>query len=63
MDMVYNPQNTPFLFGARSAGATALGGLPMLIYQGAAAFEMWTGREAPIDTMFAAANVALLKMD
>ena len=63
MDMVYNPQNTPFLFGARSAGATALGGLPMLIYQGAAAFEMWTGREAPIEAMFAAANVALLKMD
>ena len=63
MDMVYNPQNTPFLVGARNAGATALGGMPMLIYQGAAAFEMWTGREAPIDAMFAAGNVALLKMD
>ena len=63
MDMVYNPQNTPFLSGARSAGATALGGLPMLIYQGAAAFEMWTGQTAPIDAMFAAGNVALLKMD
>lgn len=62
MDMIYNPQNTPFLSGARSAGATALGGMPMLIYQGAAAFEMWTGQEAPIDAMFAAGNVALLKM-
>ena len=63
MDMIYNPQNTPFLSAARSAGATALGGLPMLIYQGAAAFEMWTGRQAPLDAMFAAGNVALLKMD
>ena len=62
MDMVYNPQNTPFLSGARSAGATALGGMPMLIYQGAAAFEMWTGRQAPLDAMFAAGNVALLTM-
>ena len=62
LDMVYNPQNTPFLSSARSAGATALGGMPMLIYQGAAAFEMWTGREAPIEAMFAAGNVALLKI-
>ena len=60
MDMVYNPQNTPFLAGARNAGATALGGMPMLIYQGAAAFEMWTGQQAPLDAMFAAGNVALL---
>lgn len=60
MDMVYNPQQTPFIVGARNAGAMALGGLPMLIYQGAASFEMWTGREAPIEAMFAAANVALL---
>ena len=62
MDMVYNPQNTPFLAGARNAGATALGGMPMLIYQGAAAFEMWTGQQAPLDSMFAAGNVALLTM-
>ncbi len=62
VDMVYNPQNTVFLAAARSAGATALGGMPMLIYQGAAAFEMWTGKEAPIDAMFAAGNVALLSM-
>lgn len=62
LDMVYNPQNTPFLAGARNAGATALGGMPMLIYQGAAAFEMWTEQAAPIDAMFAAGNVALLKM-
>ena len=63
MDMVYNPQQTPFLAAARSAGATVLGGMPMLIYQGAASFEMWTGREAPVEAMFAAGNVALLNME
>ena len=63
MDMVYNPQHTPLLAAARSAGAQAVGGMPMLIYQGAAAFEMWTGKPAPIDAMFAAGNVALMRME
>jgi shikimate dehydrogenase len=36
-----------------------LGGLPMLIYQGAASFQLWTGREAPVDVMFEAAQEAL----
>lgn len=63
MDMVYNPQHTPLLAAARSAGAQAIGGMPMLIYQGAAAFEMWTGKPAPIDAMFAAGNVALMRME
>jgi shikimate dehydrogenase len=44
---------------ARSAGAGVLGGLPMLIYQGAAAFKLWTGRDAPLDVMFNAARGAL----
>lgn len=61
LDMVYNPQHTPLLAAARSAGARAVGGMPMLIYQGAAAFEMWTGRVAPVDAMFAAGNVALMQ--
>lgn len=63
MDMVYNPQHTPLLAAARSAGAQAIGGMPMLIYQGAAAFEMWTAKPAPIDAMFAAGNVALMRME
>ena len=61
LDMVYNPQHTPLLAAARSAGARAVGGMPMLIYQGAAAFEMWTGRIAPVEAMFAAGNVALMQ--
>ena len=39
---------------ARAAGARTLGGLPMLIYQGAAAFELWTGKIAPVEVMFLA---------
>ena len=58
-DMVYSPSETPLLREARAAGASTLGGLPMLIYQGAASFELWTGRDAPIEVMFRAAEKAL----
>ena len=58
-DLVYNPQETPLLRDARKAGARTLGGLPMLVYQGAEAFQLWTGREAPLDVMFEAARKAL----
>lgn len=58
-DLVYNPAQTPFLREAEAAGARTLGGLPMLVYQGAAAFEFWTGKEAPLDVMFEAAREAL----
>jgi shikimate dehydrogenase len=51
-DLVYNPWPTPLLQAARKAGANILGGLAMLVYQGAASFELWTGREAPFDIMF-----------
>jgi shikimate dehydrogenase len=58
-DIVYNPEDTPLLKAARHAGAKTLGGLPMLVYQGAAAFELWTGQQAPIEVMFKAARTAL----
>ncbi len=58
-DLVYNPRMTPLLRMAQEKGAQTLGGLGMLVYQGAAAFELWTQREAPIDIMFAAAEEAL----
>jgi shikimate dehydrogenase len=58
-DMVYTPPDTPLILEARRAGARTLGGLWMLIYQGAAAFELWTGREAPVDVMYAAGEKAL----
>ena len=58
-DMVYTPQQTPLMEAALQAGAKALGGLWMLVYQGAAAFEMWTAREAPVDLMYEAGLRAL----
>ena len=58
-DLVYNPSETPLLREAKAAGARTLGGLPMLVYQGAAAFQLWTGKEAPLEVMFEAARKAL----
>lgn len=55
-DLVYNPLSTPLLLVAQKAGANILGGLAMLVYQGAASFEMWTGKEAPLDIMFSKAG-------
>ena len=61
-DMVYNPPVTPLLAEAGRTGATVVGGLSMLIHQGAAAFQHWTGKEAPIDVMMAAGEKALSQM-
>ncbi len=58
-DLVYNPPETPLLAAARAAGARTLGGLPMLIYQGAAAFWLWTGMEPPVELMLQTAREAL----
>jgi shikimate dehydrogenase len=60
-DVVYNPMETPLLAAAKKAGARTLGGLPMLVYQGAASFELWTGKSAPIDIMMRVAKRALSK--
>jgi shikimate dehydrogenase len=54
-DLVYNPPHTRFMAQAAAAGAQAIGGLGMLIWQGALAFERWTGLHAPVDAMRAAA--------
>lgn len=53
-DVIPNPPDTPFLKRARERGATTLDGLGMLVYQGAIAFKMWTGQDAPTDVMRAA---------
>jgi len=58
-DLVHNPWLTPLLRLAQKAGANILGGLPMLVYQGAASFKLWTGREAPVDLMFSEAKKIL----
>jgi len=62
-DVVYNPEETPLLREAAKAGARTLGGLPMLVYQGAESFHLWTGCEAPIKVMFEAARRALEAMN
>jgi len=58
-DLVYRPADTRLLSDAKERGARTLGGLPMLVYQGAASFKIWTVRDAPVDVMLAAARVAL----
>ncbi|WP_204700234.1 shikimate dehydrogenase [Halanaerobacter jeridensis] len=50
-DVVYNPQETVLLEAAQQAGAEAVSGLGMLLYQGVIAFEIWTGEEAPVEVM------------
>jgi shikimate dehydrogenase len=58
-DAVYNPAVTPLMTAAQRRGAKAIGGLWMLVYQAAASFKLWTGLEAPVDAMMAAARRAL----
>lgn len=50
-DMVYKPLETPLVAAAKAAGARAINGLPMLLWQGVYSFEWWFGREAPVDVM------------
>jgi shikimate dehydrogenase len=58
-DLVYNPTETPLLKLAQEAGASVIGGLSMLVYQGAAAFELWVEKQAPLDIMFYTAGKSL----
>jgi shikimate dehydrogenase len=62
-DIIYRPFETTLMRTAKERGARVLGGLPMLIYQGAASFKLWTGRDAPVDVMFEAARAALAAED
>ena len=48
-DTIY--KNTPLLQYARDNGIASAGGLSMLLHQGAKAFSLWTGREAPLEVM------------
>jgi len=50
-DMIYRPAETPFLQKAKSRGCRVANGLGMLLYQGAAALELWSGQSAPIEIM------------
>ncbi|MCC5953067.1 MAG: shikimate dehydrogenase [Acidimicrobiia bacterium] len=55
-DLVYQPLETELLTEARRAGVVAIDGLGMLVHQAAAAFELWTGRPAPVAVMRQAAD-------
>lgn len=58
-DIVYSPLETRLLREAREAGAKCVGGLMMLVHQGAQAFELWTEKKAPISTMTKALEAVL----
>jgi shikimate dehydrogenase len=62
MDIVYNPIETQLAKDAKAAGAKVVSGVEMLIYQGAASFEIWTSHSAPIDVMRQAALNHLQKV-
>ncbi len=54
VDLIYAPRTTAWLQAASQNGATTANGLSMLVFQAATQFTLWTGHEAPIETMFAA---------
>jgi 3-dehydroquinate dehydratase/shikimate dehydrogenase len=58
-DLVYNPAETRLIREAKAAGVPAIGGLEMLLAQGAKQFEIWTGASAPVDEMSAAVRKKL----
>jgi len=57
VDMVYGAEPTELLRAARAAGAATVDGIEILVRQGALSFQIWTGREAPLDTMRSAARL------
>jgi shikimate dehydrogenase len=62
MDIVYNPIETKLAKDAKAVGAKVVSGVEMLIYQGAASFEIWTACMAPVEVMRKTALNHLLKV-
>jgi len=60
-DTVYAPLTTRLLEMAREAGCKYMNGLGMMLFQGAAAFKLWTGQEMPIDHMKEFIKTTLVK--
>jgi shikimate dehydrogenase len=61
-DTVYRPLKTRLMRDAEKAGLRVVGGIGMLVYQGAAAYEVWTGKQAPIDVMKMVCQQALTEL-
>ncbi len=59
VDLVYNPAETKLLKAAKKRGCKVYNGMGMLLYQGVLAFELWTGRRAPVPLMRKALQKAL----
>ncbi len=60
-DLIYNPKETKLLGIAKENGAVVSNGLGMLLYQGVAAFELWTDKKAPVEVMRKALTEAMSK--
>ena len=60
-DIVYNPLNTELIKTAKKYNIKTIQGLDMLIYQGAKAFEIWTGKKPDILKMKIAALEAMVE--
>ncbi|HEY2180540.1 MAG TPA: shikimate dehydrogenase [Solirubrobacteraceae bacterium] len=56
VDLAYRDSSTALVDAARAAGARAIDGIDVLVAQGALSFQLWTGRDAPIETMREAAR-------
>jgi len=62
-ELAYHPPVTRLMVEARARGATAVGGVGMLVHQAARALALWTGEEPPVAAMRAAAEAALAARD
>jgi shikimate dehydrogenase len=60
VDLVSRPAETRFMHAARASGAAAIGGLSLLVFEAARAFEKWTGHPAPVKAMQRVAGNAAL---
>lgn len=62
-DAVFDPVKTKFLQDAQTAGASIITGEKMLLYQGVRQFEIWTGKQSPVEVMKAALEASLLRIN
>jgi len=51
MDIIYNPLKTMLIVESEKIGCSTVDGVSMFVHQGAAQFEMWTGKKAPVKIM------------